>query len=92
MTIKLYMTRTGHHDGTNGWIAMDRLGEVSRWVEAQFGRPDWHKNYSLDFADYSEDWACFTFHDDTMGFWTQNRWQAIMLTEEQWNGVRIVGG
>lgn len=71
---------------------MDRLGEVSRWVEAQFGRPDYITNYTLDFADYSDDWACFTFHDDTQGFWTQNRWGDWMLTEAEWNGVRIIGG
>lgn len=68
-------------------MAMDRLIEVSKWVEAQFGKADYHKNYGLDFADYTDDWACFTFYDDTMGFWTQNRWQDIMLTETEWNEI-----
>lgn len=85
--IRLYLTRTGHHNGTNGWVAMDRLIEISHWVEAQFGRPDYLTNYSLDFADDTDDWACFTFHNDTQGFWAQQRW-ADFLTEEQWQKIK----
>lgn len=90
--IKLYVTRTGQHNGIGGHKAMERLIEISRWVESSFGRPDFHSNYNLDFADYTDDWACFTFYDDTLGFWTQNRWADEVLTEEQWNGCKIIGG
>lgn len=90
--IKLYMTRTGHHNGIGGHKAMERLVEVHYWVTDQFGKPDYHKNYDLDFADGTDDWACYTFYDDTMGFWTQNRWADDMLTEQQWNGYKIIGG
>lgn len=83
--IKLYMPRVSEKvPGVNGWQAMDRLIEVSHWVEAQFGQPDYMTNYSLDFADNTEDWACFTFYNDTLAFWTQNRWQEYVLTESQW--------
>lgn len=86
--INLYLTRTGHHNKIGGWAAMDRLIEISKWVEKQFGKPDYHKNYSLDFGDNTEDWACFKFYDDTMGFWTQQRFQDDFLTEEQFEDYR----
>lgn len=89
MTVRLYMPRVSIDSlGITAWTAMDRLGEVSRWVEAQFGRADYHTTYGLDFADYTDDWACFTFYDDTLGFWTENRWGDWMLGEAEWYKVR----
>ena len=84
-TVNLYMPRvSGKIDGVNGWVAMDRLIEVSKWVEAQFGRADYHTNYSLDFADWTDDWAAFRFYNPTQAFWTHERWGHWMLTQEQW--------
>ena len=94
MTVRLYMPRVSIDSrGITAWTSMARLGEVSRCLQTQFGNPDYYKKtYDIDFADYTDDWACFTFYDDTMGFWTQNRWGDWLLTEEQWNGARIIGG
>jgi hypothetical protein len=70
--------------GITAWASMERLGEVSRWVEAQFGRPDYHTNYTLDFADWTDDWAAFRFYNATQAFWTQQRWGDWMLDQSQW--------
>lgn len=90
--IKLYVTRTGQHNQLGGHRAMERLIEISHWVEKSFGRPDYHTNYTLGFGDSSDDWACWTFFDDTMGFWTQERWADDVLTQEQFESTTMRWG
>lgn len=59
---------------------------IHRWIVTQWGEPDYHKNYSLDFADQTEDWCQYTFYDDTQAFWTLNRYQDI-LTQVRWERI-----
>jgi hypothetical protein len=80
MTVKLYLPRMSHQHH-------DRMMEVHHWIEKQFGRPDYHTNYSLDFGDHTEDWCCYTFYDETQAFWTQARFSDILLTHEQWYNI-----
>lgn len=76
MATRLYHKRVGHKE-------FDRMIEISRWIEKSFGRPDYHKNYTITFADHTDDYTMWIFFDDTMAFWTQNRWPEL-LTMEQW--------
>jgi len=78
--IKLYMPRMTHKNH-------ERMMEVHHWIERQFGRPDYHTNYSLDFGDHTEDWCCYKFYDHTQAFWTQERFKDVMLTEERWQNI-----
>ena len=78
--IRLYLPRM-HTD------QFDRMIELHEWVVRQFGEPDHHRNYSLDFADDTDDWCCYTFYDHTQAFWTQERFSGRVLTEAQWQAV-----
>jgi hypothetical protein len=64
-----------------------RMIELHEWVVRQFGAPDYHKNYSLDFGDDTNDWCCYTFYDATQAFWTQARFSGRVLTEAQWQAI-----
>lgn len=85
--IKLYLTRTGEHNKIGGHRAMERLIEISHWVEKQFGKPDYIRNYDLDFADWTDDWAMFRFHNHTQAFWTYERFKDDFLTEDEWQNL-----
>lgn len=78
--IKLYLPRMSHKHH-------DRMMEVHHWIERQFGKPDYFTNYNLDFGDDTDDWCCYTFHDDTMGFWAGQRFAHLFLTAERWQQI-----
>lgn len=75
-TIDFYMSRMGHKN-------FDRMVVITKWVEAQFGRPDYHTNYNIGFGDDTDNWVKLSFYNHTQAFWTQNRFPE-MLTKEQW--------
>jgi hypothetical protein len=90
MTVNLYMPRVSiDRMGITAWDSMERLITVSKWVEQQFGRADYHTNYTMNFADHTDDWAVFQFYDSTQAFWTQARWADWMLTQEQWDDMTM---
>lgn len=70
----------GHRD-------FERMIEVHQWIEKQFGKPDYHTNYSLDFGDQTDDWCCYTFYDATQAFWAQQRFSDLFLTEARWLSI-----
>lgn len=79
MTTRLYLPRMSHPDH-------DQMMLIHHWIEAQWGKPDYHKNYSLGFGDQTDDWCLYTFYDDAQAFWTLNRWPQ-MLTESRWHSI-----
>ena len=94
MTVNIYLPRMSNKH-------FERMIEVHQWIEKQFGRPDYHTNYSLDFGDDTEDWCCYKFYNHTQAFWTQERFGDVVLTEERWRSIvddpsykskRIFGG
>ena len=69
------VTRRGH-------AGMQRLIEMSHWCEKNFGKATYDKTgWTVDFYDYSDDWAVFNIYNPTWAFWFAGRFPDTLTPE-----------
>lgn len=70
------VTRRGH-------AGMERLIEMSHWMERNFGRSTYdQQGWTVDFYDQTDNWAVFNIYNPTWAFWFRGRWPDALTPDQ----------